>query len=134
LFKPVWARFFPVWLGLTRFFLVFSVWVRFGFSVWVRFGFLEQKPVQTGLGSVFFGLSSVQFCFFGLSLVQFSFFDLGSVWFFRFQAYKTETELIGVFKILIGFFHGLVFLVIFFQFFKFNRFFGFFTHFLFLPY
>jgi hypothetical protein len=30
------------------------------------------------------------------------FFGLGTVWFFRFQAYKTETEPVG--KILIGFF------------------------------
>jgi hypothetical protein len=47
-----------------------------------------------------------------------SFFCLGSVWFFRFQVYKTETEPVGFFKILIGligFFHGSVFSVIFFS-------------------
>jgi hypothetical protein len=32
--------------------------------------------------------------------------------FFRFQAYKTKTEPIGFFKILIGFFYGSVFLII----------------------
>jgi len=36
----------------------------FGFSSVFRFGFLGQKPVQTGLGLVFFGLSSIQFFFF----------------------------------------------------------------------
>jgi hypothetical protein len=30
------------------------------------------------------------------------FFGLGSVWFFQFQAYKTETEPVDFFKILIG--------------------------------
>jgi len=33
--------------------------------------------------------------------------------FFLFQAYKTETEPVGFLKILIGFFHGLVFSVFF---------------------
>jgi len=49
-------------------------------SVW--FGFFEQKPVQTGLARFF------------------------PVWvrFFQFQAYKTETEPVSFFKILIGFF------------------------------
>jgi len=42
------------------------------------------------------------------------FSDLGSVCFFRFQTYKTEP--VGFFKILIGFFHGSVFSVIFFYF------------------
>jgi hypothetical protein len=45
------------------------------------------------------------------------FFGLGSVRFFWFQTYKTETEPVGFFKILIGFFHGLVFSVFFFDFF-----------------
>jgi hypothetical protein len=59
-------------------------WNRFkstGFSsVW--FGFFEQKPVQTGLARFF------------------------PIWvrFFQFQAYKTETEPVSFFKILIGFF------------------------------
>jgi hypothetical protein len=54
--------------------------------------------------------------FFGLSRF---FSGLGSVRFFQFQTYKTETEPVGFFKILIGlidFFHGLVFSVIFFYF------------------
>jgi hypothetical protein len=96
--------------------------------------FFRTKTSSNRFGLSFFGLSSVQFCFFGLSLVQFGFFGLGSVWFFRFQTYKIETELVSVFKILIGFFHGLVFSVMFFWFFKFNRFFGFFTHYWFLQY
>ena len=50
-----------------------------------RFGFLGQKPVQTDLARFWLG-----------------FFGLGSVWFFLFQAYKTETEPVGFFKILIG--------------------------------
>ena len=32
------------------------------------------------------------------------FSGLGSVWFFQFQAYKIKTELVGFFKIFIGFF------------------------------
>jgi hypothetical protein len=47
------------------------------------------------------------------------FSGLGSVRFFQFQAYKTETESVGFFKILIDlidFFYGLVFSVIFFYF------------------
>jgi hypothetical protein len=50
-----------------------------------RFGFLGQKPVQPGLAR-FFLVFSV------------------SVWFFRFRTYKTETEQVSFFKILIGFF------------------------------
>ena len=48
--------------------------------------FLGQKP-ETGLAWFFYGLARVFF---------------GSVRFFRFQDYKTETELVGFFKILIG--------------------------------
>jgi hypothetical protein len=54
--------------------------------------------------------------------------------FFRFQTYKLKpnrTEPVGFFKILIGligFFHGSVFLIIFFRFSRFNRFFDFFAH------
>jgi hypothetical protein len=69
----------------------------------VRFGFLGKKPVQTGLarffrfwlgflgfGSVFSGFGSV---FFGLARFFFRFFvGFSSVRFFRFFAYKTETE------------------------------------------
>jgi len=83
-----------------------------------RFGFLGQKSVQTGLarfGSVlarFFCLVRFDlvlarffwFCSFfsGLARVFFVFFYLGSVRFFRFQTYKTGTESVGFFKILIG--------------------------------
>jgi hypothetical protein len=35
-------------------------------------------------------------------------FWLGFFWFFRFQTYKTETEPVGFFKILIGFFGFLL--------------------------
>jgi hypothetical protein len=59
----------------------------------VRFGFFGQKPVQTGLAR-FFRFGSVFFCF-----LQFGF---GSVRYFRFHAYKIETELVDFFKILIG--------------------------------
>jgi len=65
----------------------------------VRFGFLGQKPVQTGLSWFFSGLARVFL------------FGFGSVRFFRFQAYKTETEPVGFFKILIGFFHDSIFSV-----------------------
>jgi hypothetical protein len=67
--------------------------------VWL--GFFRQKPVQTGLARFFS--------------------DLGSVWFFRFQAYKTETELVDFFKILIDFFYGSIFS-------SFLGLIGFFTH------
>jgi hypothetical protein len=58
-----------------------------------------------------------------------------SVWvrfgsFFWFQAYKTETEPVGFFKILIGFFHGLVFSVIYLFFSGFLDFLGFSVFFL----
>jgi hypothetical protein len=64
---------------------------RFKPMVSVRFGFLRQKPVQTGLAR-FFSLA----WFFSVWL---GFFGLGSV---RFRAYKTKTEPVGFFKILIG--------------------------------
>ena len=51
---------------------------------------------------------------------------LGSVRFFRFQAYKTKTEPVGFLKILISFFYGSVFSIIFFWFSQFNQFFNFF--------
>jgi len=55
----------------------------------LRFGFLGQKLAQTGL-AWFFGLA--QFLS-GLARFFFPVFSgLGSVRFFRFQAYKTETE------------------------------------------
>jgi hypothetical protein len=61
----------------------------------VRFDFLEQKPVQTGL-ALFFSIR-----------VRFSFSVPG-------LKNRNRTEPVGFFKILIGFFHGSVFLVIFF--------------------
>jgi hypothetical protein len=51
--------------------------------------FLGQKPVQIGFGSVF----SVWLGFFNLAWFFFLVWvRFGSVRFFRFQAYKTETE------------------------------------------
>jgi len=79
---------------LVWFFFVWFFWTktgsnRFGlvFSVW-----LEFFRIWLGFFPVFFGL--------------------GSFWFFWFQAYKTKTEPVGFFKILIGFFHGSVFSII----------------------
>jgi hypothetical protein len=74
----------------------------------VRFGFLKQKPVQTGLAH-FFPIWLGFFLFF---------FYLGSV---RFGFFK-------ILIVLIGFFHGLVFSVIFFPVFSVFQFFGFFVH------
>jgi hypothetical protein len=78
----------------------------------------------------FFWFNSVFSVWLGFFL-GFFLFEFGSVWFFLFQAYKTETEPVGFFKILIGligFFHSSVFLVIFFWFSWFSRFFNFSTH------
>jgi hypothetical protein len=56
----------------------------------------KLKPVQTSLARVFqFGSG-----FFSSAWFFSGFF---SVWFFWFQIYKTKTELVGFFKILIGF-------------------------------
>jgi len=80
-------------------------------------GFFKKKPkpVQTDQfqsGSVIFGKKPVQtnlarfFLFwlgFFFSLARF-FSGLGLVRFFWFQAYKTETEPVGFFKTLVGFF------------------------------
>jgi len=80
--------------------------------------FFEQnrfKPVCLGF-SVLARFFPVRLGFFGLTRF---FSGLGSVLFFQFQAYKTEIEPVGFFKILIGlivFFHGSVFSVIFFIF------------------
>jgi len=89
-------------------------------SIGFGFGsvFLEQKPVQTGLAR--FWLSF--FGWLGFGLVFSVSLGFGSVFsglarfglVFQFQTYKTETEPVGFFKILIGFFHGSVFSVIFF--------------------
>jgi hypothetical protein len=82
------------------------------------FGFFEQnrfKPVWLGF-LVLARFFPVRLGFFGLTRF---FSGLGSVLFFQFQAYKTEIEPVGFFKILIGlivFFHGSVFSVIFFIF------------------
>ena len=110
----------------------------FFFKKWNRFkptGFgsviLEQKPIQTGLarffqfGSVFsiwLGFFPVWLSFFPVWLGFFQ-FGFGSIRFFRFQVYKTETEPVSFFKILIVFFHDSVFSVIFFPVFLFFRFF-----------
>jgi hypothetical protein len=69
-----------------------------------QFGFLEEKRFKP-----------VWFCF----SVRFRFFFLfgfGSVQFFRFQIYKTETEPVGFFKILISFFLRFIFFSYFFYF------------------
>jgi hypothetical protein len=57
------------------------------------------KTDSTGLARFWLGLAQ----FFPVRLNFFR-FGFGSVRFFRFQAYKTETEPVGFFKILIGFF------------------------------
>jgi hypothetical protein len=72
----------------------------------VRFDFFGQKPVWLGLAR--FGL--------GFFLVFFIWVRFSSIRFFRFQTYKIKTEPVSFFKILINFFHGSVFSVIFFQF------------------
>jgi hypothetical protein len=60
------------------------------------------KPTGFSLAR-FFRFGSVLLCFFLVWLGFFRVFSgLGSVWFFWFQVYKTETELVGFFKILIG--------------------------------
>jgi hypothetical protein len=105
----------------------------------VRFGFFRAKTGSNRFGSVFpvlaqfsrFWLGFFQFWlgFLGFGLVFSGFGSVFSVWlgfflvfcrvrfgFFRFFAYKTETEPAGFFKNvigLIGFFFGLVFSVIF---------------------
>jgi hypothetical protein len=93
-----------------------------------RFGFLGQKPVQAGL-TRFFRFDSFWLVFFRFGSV---FSGFGSVRFFRFEAYKTETEPVGFFKILIGsigFFSRFGFFgYFFFWFSRFNRFFSFFAH------
>ena len=82
-----------------------------------------MKPVQTNrFGLVFQNKNQfkpVWLGFFILArffLVWLVFFGFGSVRFFWFQTYKTGTEPISFFKILIGFFHGLVFSVFLFYF------------------
>ena len=92
----------------------------------------SNRPVLVRFGSVFkiktgsnrFG--SVLVRFFQFDLVFSRFFGLGSVRFFQFQTYKTETEPVGFFKILIGFFTVGFFRLFFFRFSQFTRFFDFF--------
>jgi hypothetical protein len=66
--------------------------------------FFRRKIGSNRFGSVLFGLARF-------------FFLVFSVWvrfgFFQFQAYKTETKPVGFLKILIGFFYGSIFSVIF---------------------
>ena len=102
----------------------------------------ESKPVQTDrfrFGLIWFfrikngsnrlgRFFSFWLGFFGLSRF---FSGLGSVRFFQFQTYKTETEPVGFFKILIGlidFFSRFSFFGYFFLLSRFSRFFDFFTH------
>jgi hypothetical protein len=69
----------------------------------IRFDCFRTKTGSNWFGSVF--------------LVWLGFFSgLGSVRVFWFQACKIETEPVSFFKILIGFFHGLVFSTFFFVF------------------
>ena len=86
---------------------------------WFRFGFLGQNRFGLVLAR-FFRFCSVFSVWVGFGLVFFPiFFGLGSVWCFRFQAYKTETEPVGFFKILIGFFSRFCFSGFFFGFLNF---------------
>ena len=84
----------------------------------VRFGFFRQKPVDPVFSGFawFFRFDSVFSAWLGLtrffSSLVLVFFSLDSVRFFWFRAYKTETKPVGFFKILIDFFHRLVFSVI----------------------
>jgi hypothetical protein len=83
------------------------------FSIW--FGFYQKKITKLILKKTKTGSNRpVSVWFFRIKLVQTGlarFFPVFFVFvrFFRFQTYKTETELVGYFKILIGFFHGLIF-------------------------
>ena len=107
-----------------------SQYVRQGWLFSVRFGFYQKKVTKpnffkktktgsnrlvsvrffwTKTGSTRFGLV------FSVWLVFFFQFGFGSVRFFQFQTCKTKIEPVGFFKILIGFFHGSVFSVIFFS-------------------
>jgi hypothetical protein len=93
--------------------------------------FFKLKLVQTDrfrFGLAWFSGLARFFWLDSVFLIWLSFFrfGFGLVRFFRFQAYKTEP--VSFFKILIGFFHGSVFLVIFFWFSRFNQFFRFFAH------
>jgi hypothetical protein len=104
------ARFFRFWLGFLGFGSVFSdlaliFWFGSVFPVWLCFG-------------------SIWLSFF----LVFCRFRFGSVWFFRFFAYKTETEPASFFKNLLGFFSVRFFRSFFFRFSRFNRFSGFFAH------
>jgi hypothetical protein len=81
--------------------------------VLVRFKFFRKKPVQTGLTRFLLGFSGFDSVFL-IWLGFFFLFGFGLVRFFRFQAYKTETEPVGFFKILIGFFFTVRFFSFFF--------------------
>jgi len=109
-----------------------------GVIFFVRFGFYKKKNNQTKYfflkktetGSnrtvsvrLIFWTKTGSNRFGSIFPVWLGFFNLGSVWFFRFQAYKTETELVGFFKILIGFFSRFGFFSYFFLFTQFNQFF-----------
>jgi hypothetical protein len=106
---------------------LFFVWFGFYNKKKIKLNFLNKKNQNwfkpTSFGSVFWKkTSSNQF---GSDLTRFGsvfpvwlgFFRgfFNSVRFFRFQAYKNETEPVGFFKILIGFFSQFVFFGYFFS-------------------
>jgi len=81
------------------------------------------KPVWLGF-FIWLGFSSLTRFF-----PVFFRFRFSSVRFFRLQVYKTETKSVGFFKILIGFFHSSIFLIIFLSdFLDLISFFNFFTY------
>ena len=72
-----------------------------------RFRFFRAKTSSNRFGSVFLVLARFSRFWLGFSVwlgffPVFCRFRFGSVWFFRFFAYKTETEPAGFFKNLIG--------------------------------
>ena len=82
-----------------------------------QFGLLSQKKKQ--FKPVWLSFLLIWLYFFDLarffSNLSRVFSGLGSVLFFRFQTYKTETELVGFFKILIDFFSRFGFFSYFFS-------------------
>ena len=87
--------------SLLRFFIKKNNQIRF---------FFKNNKTETKLVPIWFGLTRF-FIWLGFSSLTLFFyffrFGFGSVWFFRFHAYKIETEPVGFLKILIdliGFF------------------------------
>ena len=97
------VRFFRTKTGSNWFDSIFSVWI--GFPVWISFSVWLSFSGLTWFFFVWF-----RFSFFGFRLIK---------------PKPNQTEPIGFFKILIGFFHSSIFSVIFF---RFSWFFSFFTH------